>query len=186
MSANPERPMFCSSCGQRLLAAPPTRCPSCGVHHWNNAKPCSGALVVRDSRLLLVRRACEPWKGRWDIPGGFCDAAEHPIRTAQREVREETGISIEVVGLLGMWLDEYDEMGDRVSRTLNIYYHAVPTGAPSSPLDAAEVAEIGWFRAPELPDRDHMAFVGHMPDVLAAWKRAASAGEFVTPLLDRP
>ncbi len=35
--------------------------------------------------MLLLRRAKEPWKGRWDIPGGFCDADEHPITTAERE-----------------------------------------------------------------------------------------------------
>ena len=56
----------------------------------------------------------------WDVPGGFCDVGEHPIRTAEREVFEETGIRIRVVGFLGVWLDTYADADDASKRTLNI------------------------------------------------------------------
>jgi 8-oxo-dGTP diphosphatase len=62
---------------------------------------------MRDGQLLLLRRANEPWLGRWDIPGGFCEPDEHPVETAVREAREECGFEVEVTGLLGMWLDRY-------------------------------------------------------------------------------
>ena len=71
--------LHCSGCGAVLPHDPPVTCPACGAGHWRNAKPCAGALVVRDGRLLLVRRSMEPWLGWWDIPGGFCEEDEHPI-----------------------------------------------------------------------------------------------------------
>jgi 8-oxo-dGTP diphosphatase len=42
--------------------------------------------------VLLVKRAFEPFKDHWDIPGGFCDGPELPIDAAIREVFEETGL----------------------------------------------------------------------------------------------
>ena len=95
--------MYCIQCGAALETAPPTQCVSCGVRLWRNAKPCGALLVVEDGKLLLVRRAVEPWRGRWDIPGGFCEYGEHPIAAAVRETQEETGLSVRATGYLGMW-----------------------------------------------------------------------------------
>ena len=137
--------MFCSSCGIRLSSAPPTRCGACGIHHWNDAKPCASALVVKDSELLLVRRARDPWAGMWDVPGGFCESTEHPARTAQREVFEETGLEIEIVGFLGIWLDEYPDGDEITKRTLNIYYHAIPLNPTAAVLGSVRSLEVGFF-----------------------------------------
>jgi 8-oxo-dGTP diphosphatase len=138
-----------------------------------------------DGRLLLLRRAKDPWKGRWDIPGGFCDADEHPITTAEREAREETGFEVEVTGFLGMWLDRYPDPSDaehpRV--TLNAYYHAT-AGAALAPPDDAETTELGWFEPDALPPE--IAFPHHAEAVLAAWREAVKDGRTVTPLPDRP
>lgn len=117
---------FCPSCGaplaDRLIDERMRRvCPTCGRVQWRNAKPCAGALVVRHGKVLLVRRAIEPFYGFWDIPGGFCEADEHPTQTAIRETREETGLEIELTGLLGLWMDRYED-----TTTLNVYYLARP------------------------------------------------------------
>ena len=76
--------LHCATCGAFLPREPPVACPACGAQHWRNAKPCAGALVMRDGRLLLVRRSMDPWLGWWDIPGGFCEEDEHPILAAAR------------------------------------------------------------------------------------------------------
>lgn len=148
-------------------------CPACGEEHWRNARPCAGALVVRGGRVLLVRRAKEPWKGRWDIPGGFCEGDEHPEDAARREVAEETGLTIALEGLLGMWMDRYGA-GDPPVSTLNIYYRAsIPDGAVPTAVDS-EITEIGWFPLDE-PDPD-LAFPDHAGPVLAALRVAERAG----------
>jgi ADP-ribose pyrophosphatase YjhB (NUDIX family) len=136
---------------------------------------------MKDSQVILVRRANEPSKGLWDIPGGFCDAGEHPMQTAQRELLEETGIEIQIVGFLGMWVDEYG-CGDPRKHTLNIYYHAIPLGEPPDAFTSKEVSELALFSASELPS--DLAFV-HVTAALEAWKSALLANQIETMLFDR-
>jgi 8-oxo-dGTP diphosphatase len=174
---------YCPVCGACLPSRPPVTCPACGTEHWRNAKPCAGALVTDgDGRLLLLRRNTEPWLGSWDIPGGFCEAEEHPMVCAAREAREETGIAVAVTGWLGMWLDHYPSRDDPDHIvTLNTYYHAVAGEEVGAP-DPHETAEIGWFAPDDVPD---VAFP-HAPAVIAAWREAVAEGRTVTPLPDRP
>lgn len=166
-------PRYCSQCSAPLPGPPPVTCPACDTSHWLDAKPCGGALVVRDGRLLLVRRAHDPWRGSWDLPGGFCGPRELPEDAAVREVREETGLVISTTGILGMWIDTYGPDGpDAEKVTLNVYFHATPHHASEQRLDPAEVAEIRWFGPEELPT--DLAFPAHAGRVLEAWKRTVS------------
>lgn len=63
--------------------------------------PCVGAVVVHDGRLLVVRRGHDPGRGSWSVPGGRVEPGESPDAACAREVREETGLDVEVGGLLG-------------------------------------------------------------------------------------
>lgn len=144
-------PAYCPRCGTSLVeqvldGRARQVCPACGHIHWRNAKACAGALVIRNGKVLLVRRRIDPFRGYWDIPGGFCEVDEHPAETARREVREETGLEIELTGLLGLWLDEY---GGTV--TLNVYYLARPLGRRLQVGDDADGA--AWFAPTALPSR---------------------------------
>jgi 8-oxo-dGTP diphosphatase len=178
-------PRYCSQCAAPLPSAPPVTCPSCDTSHWLDAKPCAGALVTRDRHLLLVRRAHEPWRGSWDVPGGFCGPREHPADAAVREVREETGLLVRTGGILGLWIDTYAPEGPNADKvTLNIYFHATPEGLAETRLDPNEVAEIAWFALGELPTE--IAFPGHVPAVLRAWKDAVGRRERAVPLAERP
>ncbi len=106
-------------------------------------------MIVRNGKVLLVRRAGEPFRGCCDIPGGFCEADEHPADAAIREVREETGLQIELTGLLGIWIDHYEGR-----TTLNVHYLAWPLSQRivlGSDADGA-----AWFAPDALPE--HIAF----------------------------
>jgi ADP-ribose pyrophosphatase YjhB (NUDIX family) len=135
---------------------------------------------VRDGRLLLVRRALDPWRGAWCAPSGFCDGDEHPILTAERETLEETGFAVRVTGFLGIWAGPYED-GEA---TAVAYYHAELAGSPNGAPDPDEVSDVRWFAWDELPEQ--LAPPDWFPDVLTAWHAAYLAGETTTPLRDRP
>jgi NAD+ diphosphatase len=137
------------------------RCPACGFVGWANSVPAVQGLVERDGRLLLARRAIDPGRGMWDIPGGILDEGEHPEDGLRRELREETGLDVEPGAFLGAWLDPYD------GRTiLGLTYEAVaPRGEP---VAADDVAELQWFAPDELPAAEEFAFPSH-PEVVSLW-----------------
>ncbi len=144
---------FCSNCGNAL---PITRdafaaqtCAQCGRTQYHNSRPCAGALIVRDGRVLLVKRAVEPYKDCWDIPGGFLEAGEHPLDGMMREVREETGLEVRVLGLLGAYIDRYVFQGEEFF-TLSAYYVVEPMGGQLRAQD--DVNEFAWFALDALPD----------------------------------
>ena len=171
------RDAFCPRCGGSLLQIHVEErerqvCSRCGRIHYRNAKPCACVLVVQDGRVLLVRRAIEPFYGYWDIPGGFLEADEHPAAGAVREIEEETGLHIRPTALLGIYVDTY---GTEDEHTLNIHYLAeVVSGEPRP---ASDVSELAWYAPHELPP--DLAFRSDY-EALADWQRAMR-GEF-TPM----
>jgi 8-oxo-dGTP diphosphatase len=158
---------FCPRC-RRELAGDNVRlaCAVCGFVVYASSKPTAGALCVDGDRILLVRRAFPPFQGFWDIPGGFLEEGEDPVAGLRRELREETGLEIEPVDFLGIWIDRYG--GDSTAEaTLNLYWTAHVVGG--EPAAADDVAELRWFDRTELPAADELAFE-NVPLVLAAWR----------------
>jgi ADP-ribose pyrophosphatase YjhB (NUDIX family) len=109
-----------------------------------------GAVIIQDSRVLLVKRAHPPLQAQWSIPGGVLEVGELVREAAVREAREETGLVVEPADLLGVY--------DRVLRNpeQRVQYHYVlidflcrrVAGELAAASDAAEVC---WFTREELP-----------------------------------
>lgn len=71
-----------------------------------------GAVIIREGRILLVRRGSDPGRGVWSVPGGVVELGESLRNAVRREVREECGVEVEVGDLC--WVSEVverDEMG---------------------------------------------------------------------------
>ena len=158
---------FCPRCGAELAGdAARLECPNCGFVVYASSKPTAGALCVQDGRLLLARRKAEPFRGRWDIPGGFLEEGEAPLDGLRRELKEETGLDVEPERFLGVWMDRYG--GDSTAEaTLNMYWTARIVGGDQQPAD--DVSELRWFDRDRLPGADELAFE-NVPLVLAAWR----------------
>jgi len=101
-----------------------------------------------DSRVLLVRRAHEPFGSGWALPGGFVDEYEAPERAAVREFAEETGLVFPgVPRLLGV----YGEKGrDPRGWTVSAVYLA-SFDAPEPPRPGDDAADARWFPTGALP-----------------------------------
>lgn len=141
---------FCPRCGAQLTERPPTRCQACGYQMYVNARPTVGLVIVDGGRFLAVRRAADPQKGLWELPGGFCDGWEHPADAALREAREELGVEVLLGDFIGMYIGSY-EFQDETVPVLDMYFRAtLPSGAHIV-LDPAESSELTWFPLADPP-----------------------------------
>lgn len=131
---------FCPQCKNDLdLSGEYPHCPNCNLTFWKNSKPCASVLPIKNGQVLLSKRGIEPYKGEWDTIGGFLNTGEHPEAGALREALEETGLTMKITGLLGMYMDKYGQNGDD---TLNIFYL---TEIISGDLKAQDdVASLEW------------------------------------------
>jgi 8-oxo-dGTP diphosphatase len=112
----------------------------------------------RQLKLLLVKRAGEPYRGKWALPGGFVHLEESLDAGASRELEEETGVS-------GVFLEQLYTFGkpdrDPRERVITVAYYAL---VPSDKLQiraATDAEAVGWFGMDELPELafDHAEIV---------------------------
>jgi 8-oxo-dGTP diphosphatase len=84
---------FCTRCGSLLIARKDGEqerqvCPACGWVYYPKPSPASAVAILRDGRVLMVRRKYEPFAGRWTLPSGFMEFGEDPEQVAFRAHRE--------------------------------------------------------------------------------------------------
>jgi ADP-ribose pyrophosphatase YjhB (NUDIX family) len=156
---------LCPRCGSQLTHSPErVGCEACGFFLYAHSAVTASALPEDDDgRVLLARRAFEPWRGRWDLVGGFLAEGEHPLDGLRREVREETGLEFEPGRFLGIWIGDYDGR-----TTFNpVWVGRVGAGELRA---ADDVVELQWFAPDALPPSDDFAFKGFVEEVLRVWR----------------
>ena len=131
----PPPPRFCPQCATPLESV--EGCASCDWINYRDPKVAAVVLVTDDrGRLLYIRRNHEPVMFRWSWPSGFVDAGERVEDAAAREVREETGIEVEIGELLGVW----STTGEQV---VVVAYRAVVSGGSLRP--GPEALAAAWI-----------------------------------------
>jgi 8-oxo-dGTP diphosphatase len=120
-------------------------CPECGWIHFIDPKVAAAALIEQDGRVLLVRRANEPFRGLWTLPAGFVDGDEDPALAAERECMEETGLVVRTKRVYDVIAGQEHERG----ADFIIVYEAEIISGILIPADDADAAE--WFPRDELP-----------------------------------
>jgi ADP-ribose pyrophosphatase YjhB (NUDIX family) len=110
-----------------------------------------GGAVVRDGHLLLVRRASRRGRGNWQVPGGFIEPDETIEQAVVREVAEESGVTAEVEGILGLRNRYHQDVGN----SLYIVLLLRPLSGEPKP-DAREVDRAGYFTLEEIRALDQV------------------------------
>lgn len=82
-------------------------------------------IIVEDNKVILIKRLNDPFRDCWAIPGGFVEYGERVEDAAIREAKEETGLDIELTGLIGVYSDP---ARDPRGHTVTVAYLAKVTG----------------------------------------------------------
>jgi len=126
------------------------------------------AVIVRGGEFLTVRRARPPMEGLFTLPGGSVEAGESLVEAVRREVREETGLTIEPLALAGTREVITHDDGGRLQRHFVILAFAARWIA-GEPRLSDELAEARWMR----------------PDALRALPTTEGLAEIVAAAFDR-
>ena len=101
-----------------------------------------------DGALLLVELS---YRNRWGVPGGLLKRGEAPADAAQREVREEVGIDVVLVGEPAVAIDAPARRVDVIFRARVADGEQADAAEPRSP----EILRVGWFPPDALPELQH-------------------------------
>jgi ADP-ribose pyrophosphatase YjhB (NUDIX family) len=147
---------YCPCCAQKLIIKKIHQksrlfCPSCHFIFYQNSKPSTAAVITQNKKILLARRAIPPKKGWWDTPGGFLENGELPEDGIKREIKEELGVAIKPIKLLGIYIDTYQASSHPPYKTLNFCYLSKIIKGKIKPAD--DVKEVKWFNKNNLPKK---------------------------------
>lgn len=124
----------------------------------------SAAIVVRDGRVLMVRRAVGEGELLWQFPAGAIEAGESAEEAAARETKEETGLTVSVIKLLG-------ERVHPKTRRLMSYTACEPVSGEAHVADAEELDAVAWVSLGEILEYVPYGLFGpvqeYLDDVLA-------------------
>ena len=113
-----------------------------------------GIVTVRGEEVLLVQRLREPLQGYWTFPGGVVELGEDLRAAARREMREETGLEVEV----GEIADVYERVDRDPDGRVRYHYVVVDfvarlrEGSNPEPCAADDACNARWIRCREIGD----------------------------------
>ena len=150
---------FCPRCGASSIQQPARNllsCNNCGFHFYRNPAVAVAAIIVDSaSRILLIRRAKDPAKGKLALPGGFVDFDETAESALHREISEELGLALQSIAYLTSQPNQY-LYREVTYPVLDLFFVCRPVATETS-LMRTEVESVGWL-APDEIDLREIAF----------------------------
>lgn len=105
------------------------------------------AIIVYEGKLVLIRRMNPPYENQFALPGGFVEVGETVEEAAVREAKEETGLDIELIKLLGVYSEP---SRDPRGHTVTVCYLARGFGKLKAGSDAKDIRLFGFSEIPKL------------------------------------
>jgi 8-oxo-dGTP diphosphatase len=117
-----------------------------------------GGVVIQDGRALLIRRGTEPLKGEWSIPGGMLEVGETLVAGVERELLEETGLTVRVIELIEIFerISHAEIPGAIHKAGAQPQYHFVIVDylcefVSGTPIAGSDVTDLAFATEEELP-----------------------------------
>lgn len=178
------RVLFCERCGGRCELRPVRytdlefdTCTACGNVHFVDPVPFVAVVVVQDGRVLLCRRASHlGFSGFWNLPQGHIGLNEDFLTAGWRETEEESGVRVEIKGILSVVSGFWEHGG----QTFGVVLLAEPIGGEAQATDESDAA--AWFDPTDLPD---LAFEADRA-IIARYFDSPFKGAPVDPAYARP
>ena len=158
---------FCPACGGRLQARKigdreRAFCPDCKRIDYKQPKVGAGALIEHNQQLLLLQRVDQPFGLRWNLPAGYVEVDESPVSAVVRELREESGLEVEVLRLIDVYSYDDDPRGSGI---LIVYECRITGGTLGS---SPEGVDPTYFAYDHIPTE--LSGGGHNQAILA-WRK---------------
>ncbi|MGF1878675.1 NUDIX hydrolase [Photobacterium frigidiphilum] len=142
---------YCSQCGSTDVKAmvpagdthPRPTCQSCGHVVYQNPTIIAGCIIEHQGKFLLGKRAVEPMVGKWSIPAGFMENGETVEQAATREVLEETGAEVEVLGPYSIFSVPHMNQVYIIFRAKFIGF-IMPFGEETSEIEFVDKSQVPW------------------------------------------
>lgn len=163
----PEPYQYCPACGTPLGSKekggkPRPACPGCGFVHFRNPSPGVVVVIEQEGAVLLGRRSGSFGAGKWCLPQGYVEFDDDFLTAARREVREETGLEVEILSILSV---VSNFLTPRLHTLAVILLARVVNGEP---VAADDLQALAWFPlAGPLPE---MAFEADQHIIERYWK----------------
>lgn len=162
---------FCALCAAPLVTKEnQLRCSRCSFVHYRNPRPTSTAIIVHKGKVLLTKRRRAPYKGWWDLAGGFLERGETFDDALERELGEELGLEIKRKRLLGFYHGTYPSRTDPAF-IITAAYIVEPKTSELGIEDVEELSAIQWFSKKDFPEK--IAFDSNqkiIKDFIKTWK----------------
>ncbi|MCF0190764.1 MAG: NUDIX domain-containing protein [Marinilabiliaceae bacterium] len=146
---------YCPHCGSSNLkksSDKSCRCYDCHHEIYFNAAAAVVAVIFNDKgEVLLTRRAHDPWKGMYDLPGGFVDPDESLETALKRELKEELDIDIDTFQYITSDYNKYPYSNVMIHTTDALFSCHLTEKLSASISVHDDVSEIIWFKPSDIP-----------------------------------
>lgn len=129
-----------------------------------------GALVIKETKFVIVQEAQGLVRGLWNIPTGHLDIDENLNAGTIREIKEETGLDVKIEGLIGIYQHK-SKLGNNV---VGFYFHASVSGGELK-ADPEEIMDIKWVTFEDfLSYDDDIVRAPHLKEVIKDYMNQGS------------